>query len=323
MRFLCLLLPFFLSASNIVFVHIGKTVPEYAQIAIRQASRLNPDSTVYFLIKSESYKEFSEKHHFSSNVQLVNLDHIRHTMAHKKFNNQCTQDTAFRDGFWRYASERFLYLYDFCKAKNLSNVFHLEYDVMLYINVEDYMPVFKQNYPHIAVTADNDKRVVAGLIYFADVQALQFVAKAMVAGSRGEVNDMVILSKSKKPGKGSYMQNLPIIPSKYSKDNKLTSPEGHVAKRPEEYSNCFHKFNLVFDACAIGQYLGGIDPRNDYGNYHVGFINEMTLFNPSHFTYTWEEEDGLRIPYLTYKGVKSKIANLHIHSKRLELFTSF
>ena len=91
--------------------------------------------------------------------------------------------------------------------------------------------------------------------------------------------------------------------------------------RSGPYTNHFYLFNSLFDAAAFGQYLGGEDPRN--GHSAPGFINESCIFNPSHFTYTWEEDDqGRLVPYAHYKNEKVRINNLHIHSKNLAPFYS-
>jgi hypothetical protein len=102
----------------------------------------------------------------------------------------------------------------------------------------------------------------------------------------------------------------------------LISPAGHTTQNPEFYSRNFNLFQSVFDAAALGQYLGGIDPFY-HGPSLPGFINESCLFNPSAMTYTWErDEEGRLVPYATFKNETYKINNLHIHCKDLKRFSS-
>ena len=83
----------------------------------------------------------------------------------------------------------------------------------------------------------------------------------------------------------------------------------------------FSSFLSIFDGAAIGQFLGGIDPKN--GVSKPGFINESCLFNPSLIKFTWEVDDcDRRVPYASYGNSISRINNLHIHSKNLQKFTS-
>jgi len=77
----------------------------------------------------------------------------------------------------------------------------------------------------------------------------------------------------------------------------------------------------LFDGAAIGQYLGGVDPRNQKSK--PGFINESCVFNPSRFLFEWIKDDkGREIPYAIFKDCKYRINNLHIHSKNLAKFKS-
>jgi hypothetical protein len=73
---------------------------------------------------------------------------------------------------------------------------------------------------------------------------------------------------------------------------------------------------MVFDAAAMGQYLGGIDPWHISGDT-TGFVNETCLVKYNQYQFYWDHgKPFLRIsPTLTVP-----IFNLHIHSKRLDAF---
>ena len=82
----------------------------------------------------------------------------------------------------------------------------------------------------------------------------------------------------------------------------------------------FNKFNCIFDAAAIGQYLGGIDPRNQIGDTR-GFINETCFIKYNNYTFFWIiNENGLYQPHIFINNNYIKIINLHIHSKNLNKF---
>ena len=78
----------------------------------------------------------------------------------------------------------------------------------------------------------------------------------------------------------------------------------------------FYKYNAIFDGAAIGQYLGGIDPRNTSSKNTVGFINETCIIDYSKYKFEWCKNK----PYIIIKDIKYEIINLHIHSKNLKLF---
>ena len=80
---------------------------------------------------------------------------------------------------------------------------------------------------------------------------------------------------------------------------------------------------MIFDANALGQYLGGVDPRNVRGRLTLGFVNETAVYRLSRYRYRLiPDEQGRRIPHLC-DGEKSwPVANLHVHSKNLAAFRS-
>jgi hypothetical protein len=85
----------------------------------------------------------------------------------------------------------------------------------------------------------------------------------------------------------------------------------------------FDQFGAIFDAAAIGQYLGGVDPRNAGGADTAGFINETCIFDPSGYQYRWRtDSQGRRVPCAIDEGREYRVNNLHIHSKDLERFVS-
>jgi hypothetical protein len=86
----------------------------------------------------------------------------------------------------------------------------------------------------------------------------------------------------------------------------------------------FKQFNMIFDAAAIGQYLGGVDPRNIPGDT-TGFVNETCIIKYDQYRFIWNAFDDIRCPYIVVKNENDidcsyPVFNLHIHSKALEKF---
>ena len=50
------------------------------------------------------------------------------------------------------------------------------------------------------------------------------------------------------------------------------------------YSTNYNKFNGIFDSAAIGQYLGGVDPKNISGNTK-GFINKTCVVKYNNYNF--------------------------------------
>ena len=78
-----------------------------------------------------------------------------------------------------------------------------------------------------------------------------------------------------------------------------------------DFGNNIDLFNVLFDARAIGQYIGGIDPRND-PNVGPGYINPDSLFRVNLINVEWRlDNNNLYIPY----ACGLPVVNLHIHCK--------
>lgn len=299
---------------SIIFVHIGEQVPSYAEISISQARIFNPHARVIFLGSEKGIKSLG---HLKTqmDIELYSYDHIPKTSIHEKYERECVEKTP----FWRYTSERFLYLSDFIAYYSLENVFHLENDNMLYADLEPLLPHFIERYPGVGATFDNDDRCIPGFVWIANRRAIENLAQYFVKKASLVLSDMYTIGNYRKENPPDVIDSLPIIMAEYGLAYNLISPHFHTTTRPQSYSNHAEIFHAIFDAAAIGQFLGGIDPIHQ--NNGPGFINESCLFNPSLLQYQWELDRQERaVPYAIFQGNRYKIINLHIHSKRLQEF---
>jgi hypothetical protein len=256
------------------------------------------------------------------NITTIPVESLKETTAHKKYALQSKLKLNHsRENFWFYTSKRFLHLYDFIKQYDKKDVFHLENDVMLYVNLAEMMPVFTQYYSGIAAVFDNDNRCIPSFVYIPNALSMQTLAEWFLRYANTTKNDMEILALFRKENSIKKIDSLPIIMNSYHENHGLKSTIGHSTENASTYSKNIDVFKSVFDGAAIGQYLGGIDPRN--GHSEPGFINESCLFNASLLSYEWIlDEHGRKVPYMGLKNEKYRINNLHIHSKRLTPFLS-
>jgi hypothetical protein len=120
----------------------------------------------------------------------------------------------------------------------------------------------------------------------------------------------------------AHIDCLPVITPDYPRP--LGNRLGQIPRSREEYFKHFDEFRSVFDAAALGQYLGGCDTAGrPAGEHGAGFINETAVFDPSAYGYcTALDGQGRRLYYLRTPAGLCRINNLHIHSKNLHPFTS-
>ncbi len=305
---------------SIVFVHIGDKLPSYLENAMEQAQLFNPNADIYLIAGETALKKLPEKLQ-KDTYKKIYCERLRKTPAHRKFNNTSTLNKFFRDGFCSHTAERFLYLNDFITQYEITNMFHLENDVLLYADLSTMLPTFISEYKGVAATFDNEVRCVPGFVYVANKDAMNKLADFMGKNASKGLNDMEMLALYKNQSKREDIDYLPIIHSDFVKEDTFKSKMGHIANNKERFHNNLSKFDSIFDAAAFGQYLGGQNPDN--GPCKPGFINECCLFNVSKVTIEWEiDEKGRKVPFGTYNGTKYRINNLHIHSKKLYNFLS-
>lgn len=209
---------------------------------------------------------------------IVNLAMVPKTRVHNAFDEKYQNDTRFRDGFWKLTTQRFFYLYDYMEHVQATDIVHLESDVMLYCDAS----LIKNQ--AICVVQDAPHRAVGSIVYVPDTDKMRDLCEFMVQHHQGR-NDMDLLALY--PRKNTF----PFIPGE--------SP-------------------IIYDGAAIGQYLGGVDPRNVQGNT-VGFINETCTFRCNEFMIV-KERDARGLAFFVIGG--SRVQNLHIHSKHLRPFLS-
>lgn len=244
--------------------------------------------------------------------QLLKLDFNVHVITDKKFFNKLTQfdaikkidtdilccdfdnksklDKVFRNGFWNNSSKRLFLLYQYMKEYNITNVIHLENDVLLYD---------KMNYPFenkIYLTMDSPDRCIPGIVYIPEAKFLD----NLINNYDYTKNDMVNMANF-------YKNNRNIV---------TTFP---IDSKTNGYNTNFNMFESIFDGAAMGQYLGGVDPKNNPGNT-IGFVNETCVIKYDKYKFKWMKKDRYVFPYLEVDNKLIHINNLHIHSKNLKKF---
>jgi hypothetical protein len=224
-------------------------------------------------------------------IELINCNEL----SDNNFNINSQLDKGFRNGFWHYCSLRLFYVYSYIKQNNLENCIHLENDVLTYIDFEDIKANFKEN--KVYATFDCNSRVIPGIIYISNYKSFEPIINTY----NFNINDMENLAKFNE----LVILPLPIFPI----------INGNIVK----FNKLYFDFNMIFDAAAIGQYLGGVDPKNEIGDTR-GFINETCVIKYNKYNFEWIKINNLFIPHLVIGANKYKITNLHIHCKNLKNF---
>jgi len=239
-------------------------------------------------------------HHFNNLKEEINLIEVEMLNETYDFEFKTSLNKSFRNGFWFLTSLRFFYIYEFMKQFNISDVFHLENDVPIYYNCNEIIPFIDKNYLYLPF--DSFKRNIASIIYIPNKD----IFKIILDQYDFNINDMENFVNIKK--KTNLIKNFPI----FIKIDGLNEEQKFVCE------NC-EIIPFIFDAAAIGQYLGGVDPRNDSGNT-IGFINETCVIKYNNYKIWFEEKNGFKKPFIQIEDKIIPIFNLHIHSKKIDKF---
>jgi len=239
-------------------------------------------------------------HHFNNLKEEINLIEVEMLNETYDFEFKTSLNKSFRNGFWFLTSLRFFYIYEFMKQFNISDVFHLENDVPIYYNCNEIIPFIDKNYLYLPF--DSFKRNIASIMYIPNKD----IFKTILDQYDFNKNDMENFVNIK--NKTNLIKNLPI----FIKIDGLNEEQKFVCE------NC-EIIPFIFDAAAIGQYLGGVDPRIDSGNT-IGFINETCVIKYNNYKIWFEEKNGFKKPFIQIEDKIIPIFNLHIHSKNLEKF---
>ena len=267
------------------------------------------------LIDSGNFQEYildniSQLKKFGINITVIcDTEFIKHfkdvniidtaSLDVETFNKNNKLDTEFRGGFWSLASKRLFYLFAYMKQHNKQNIFHIENDVMIYHSLENLIT----DESKLWITMDSSSRCIPGIIFAPSHTVLENLINSYDF-SKNDMDNLAMFYHRNT----NICRTLPII----------------VKNSNFPYDSIFNEdgYSGIFDAAAIGQYLGGVDPRNIAGDTR-GFINETCVVNYSKYEIFWKLINDLKIPYIKIEDKEYPIFNLHIHCKRLHDFMSF
>lgn len=279
-----------MSSCVLVIVHVGDSFPDYLLDCVFQISDVSK-APIHVLASSKHAPRLSACRAVHFPLESLEESGDDDSML-REFHKLSTLDKNFRSGFWTCTSLRFIYLYNHVRALGLEDVFHIEYDNLVYMDFTELLESFRKKSmwaPFLEAS-----RGIGSFMYFRDSNAILELTHQVLASSRVSENDMKALSVHHQNHPDSF-GTLPVFRS--------VSPL---------HSSHIDEFGCLFDAAASGQFLAGVDPRNCPGDTR-GFVNECTPFLKD-VTFEWRNgkpwNDGL------------PMMNLHMHCKNLARYLS-
>ena len=294
----------------IAYCFIG-SLPEYAIDTVHQ-TRLFFEGDIYFIVSdltSPLISILEDKYRVIVVPYTQLIDH--------EF-NQCIEQYIHkftilhgvkgRERLFIYAFERFVVLYHLMCQRNLTNVFFLELDNLIY----DDPLKWEESFCHseMAFMFDHYDRCASGICYIKNSAILsEFRTCCMNYVIQTDITRYFM----------TEMQALDV----FWKENKsrvqiLPTHWPSIYAPPETSENYDRYHNTIFDSAGLGIYFGGIDTIHTGGIIMTGLRAPWSAIDYSTYLFEWkEDEKGRLIPYVCKQGQPIRINNLHIHSKQL------
>jgi hypothetical protein len=298
---------------SIVLVCLG-TFQEYIMTNIAQLIRLG-HTTIYVLTNAELFPHFEP---FCDILRLISVETLEDPFH---FAEKSRFDKEWRTGFWHYTSARFFVIHSFMEKYGVNNVIHIENDVVLYYNCDDVLTVPLLGSRQVHIPFDSYVRNIASIMYIPDAAIFGQILNHYDYSKNDMYNFSIIRKKT------DLIDQFPI----FVEEDKTavlgtcvlgTDVLGTCVGERAFVSRGWSRFGkYIFDAAAIGQYIGGVDPQNCATDSR-GFVNETCVIKYNEEgTIVWKIENGMMKPFLRMKcDQEIPIFNLHIHSKQLVLY---
>lgn len=276
---------------QLIYIWIGKKIPEWAAEAVTLSSRYCGVDAV--LIAS---REVARKISFVRTYCLEDF-YERELWFETLFEDKAPM---FRDGFWIKTLERFFVMEAFAGTYSVDRFFHAELDNLLF-DIRSLASVLDRVGNGFFCPRDAVSRGIASLIYVNDLSRLQHMNNWFRCHYATIKNEMELLGHMLEHEPGFYA-----LPTETALQVSRKANWDFVEKERTEG---------IFDAAAMGQFLFGIDPRNVKGMLFNGFVNENALIDFHRLRFTFIKDE--KTVWVSY-GDDDKLVrcyNLHVHSK--------
>jgi hypothetical protein len=272
----------------LIYVNLNK-IQTTIYDSIYQSIKIQPDLQVFVILEQQYISTvYNTVKKYNVNVVCIPIEILKNKRIKSLDNYLKKFDLkSFRNGFWENTIKRFVYIDSLIDLFVLTNVYHIENDVMI------YHPLQELQTNKIVLLKDSPNRVIGSIMYIKQDSFIKDLTDYIIKQCNSNIfkNDMEIL--------GNY-------------------PNAN-------YFNTDPKDGIIYDGACLGQFLGGIDYRNIqefnndkgvlYNNGYAGFINETSDFKPDQHIFTLKNG--------RYRVDGQDILNLHIHNKQLYNFSSF
>lgn len=268
--------------------------PEYIKHVINSILSVDKDSKVILCHNSKTQINIH-------NVISVNLEDLNSDLLDEFNNLNIFKDSIYEENqLWKTSLQRIFYLNEVIQQLDLSNVIHFDNDVIIYKPFSDLESSIQKE--KINITPYNLNKFTFGYSFIKD--------KSLASRLSDET---IKFYKEGKKSDWDFNNGKPLNEMEALKSISLNNPTLFHLLPTLPYQN-----NIIFDPAGYGQYIDGT-----HGNPKKAFQRGYTSNNDpigveitsKRMTVKFKSE-----PTVNWEGKKFTIANLHVHSKRLDKF---
>jgi len=289
---------------NVVLIHIGNEVPPYFWQCAEQVRRWF-GGNIHVVIP-DRYSTMNVIRRIGLHPYPV--ERAIESKIYREFEKWC-----YLSGFWNVTLGRLFVLQELMAVKSLKDVVHIENDVLIYTNPDNYITQFRRlGNENVLLTPVGPEHASAAYMYCKNITMLNklnsmfanyfIMGKSYIREMFGKtnINEMEMLAHFEKNYR--VIKYLPIVPIGNG-------------------SSTYNLFKSVFDGASAGQFIGGTqsDPPGWAGPHH--WLGAELIKN--RYAFVWDVENHKRVPFMILKTNpqhRIRVNNLHIHSKNLKSY---
>ena len=315
---------------TLILTCIGKQAfsnyQSYIWQALEQARLINPNISLVLILSQDAYVDSVVQKLNSIGARIVFVDDLVKSNAllqefRRTYFEKGIMKPNGNQNFVQYAVERLIAVYAYMNQTGLSNVFHIENDNMVYADLYQLTVRMYECNVSLAMPRATVDQAVTSFVFIRNSRSIEQFAEWCVSIFRMGpekavqflgtewINDMSLGSR--------YLQMFAASSEQSTRTGIFELPT-RLYSRNESCCICraSNRTSIIFDASVLGQYFGG-----NFENPDASFWAPKRLMDPRGLSLEWHssEFDDLKRPYI--KG--TQIVNIHVHSKRLERFSSF
>lgn len=294
-----------MTSSQVFFVYIGERLPAYAKSALK-LNRIYSGQEPHLIASASSLRGIDK-----GLVSSTPLEDFYDDSPCKGLRSQVTSAHNFRDEFWLRTFERLFVLEQFMGTSGRTSLFHAELDQLLFRTDLMVVNLERLNLSGLKMPFHKEESAIASVIHVQGKRSLSQLLN-FAGQTKPFMNEMELLARWARANPNEFSA-LPTLAS-------VMVPESCKDLLPVQTLSLLQAGGLS-DAAQLGQWIGGIDPRNHPlsekpKNHFVDAPSKLLLSRKQldSITFSLNHDSGQLIAQIQ-DGQSFAVFNLHIHSK--------